>query len=168
MYLTTADHWKSQWAQRSPHEGTNSSAQAYQQNTRCTQWVLLQCHAITITIEQWYRFTSLQSPIELRTIGSLRYVTLLKKSLRIHKNSESTHQGSDNSLLFCRTHLDNQWCDKQVIYQTTQVTYIKLQCTKEIQKATDRAIIYSFISCLFCVDFLHMQFLDRGRLVSIN
>ena len=30
MYPTTADHWKSQWAQRSPHEGTNSNAQAYQ------------------------------------------------------------------------------------------------------------------------------------------
>lgn len=34
------------------------------------------------------RYTSLQSPIELRTIGSLRYVTLVKESLRIHKDSE--------------------------------------------------------------------------------
>lgn len=25
-YLTTAHHWKSQWAQRSPNEGTNSTA----------------------------------------------------------------------------------------------------------------------------------------------
>ena len=29
-YLTTGDHWKSQWAQRSPNEGTNSNTQAYQ------------------------------------------------------------------------------------------------------------------------------------------
>ena len=40
-YLTTGDHWKSQWAQRSPDEGTNSNAQVSMQCTRCTQWVLL-------------------------------------------------------------------------------------------------------------------------------
>lgn len=40
-YLTTGNHWKSQWAQRSPHEGTNSNAQVSMQCTRCTQWVLL-------------------------------------------------------------------------------------------------------------------------------
>lgn len=40
-YLTTAHHWKSQWAQRSPHEGTNSNTQVFLQCTRCTQWVLL-------------------------------------------------------------------------------------------------------------------------------
>ena len=159
MYLTTGDHWKSQWAQRSPNEGTNSNTQVFLQCTRCTQCVLLQCHAITITIEQGYRYTSLQSPIELRTIGSLRYVTLLKETLKIHKNSEGTHQGSDNSpLSFCRTHLDNQWYDKQIIYQTTQNNYIKLQCTKAIQKATDRAIHTASSVALFVSIFTYAVF----------